>query len=188
MNLHISNKSVRPITLAVALMTVCAAVSAGNSLSAVGESSLKFEATGPAGLKINGESTGIRASEADGKLKFTAPTTQFHTGIGLRDKHLREAIESEKHPDTTLVVDRSAIKLPEGTGTTSGKASGALTLHGVTRPTTFSYTITKKGDAFQVHGDLAVNIIEHQIKKPCYLGVCVGDVIKVTAELTVRGP
>jgi polyisoprenoid-binding protein YceI len=167
-------------------MAVCAAVQAGNSLSAVGESTVKFEASGPAGLKINGESTGIRVSEADGKVKLIAPTTQFHTGIGLRDKHLREAIEADKHPDTTLVVDKSAIKLPEG-GTSSGKATGTLTLHGVARPTTFSYTITKKGDAYQVHGDLSVNIIEHQIKKPCYLGVCVGEVIKVTADLTVHG-
>src|SRR5262245_13747357 len=188
MNLRISNRRVGPITLALAISTVCAAVTAGSAVSAVGESALKFEATGPAGLKINGESSGIRAAEADGKWRFTAPTTQFHTGIGLRDKHLREAIDSEKHPDTTLVVDKSAIKLPDGAAPTSGKATGSLTLHGVTRPTSFAYTITKKGDAYQVHGDLSVNIVEHSIKKPCYLGVCVNEVIKVTADLTVRGP
>lgn len=174
------------ICSAAVLLTVGVAAYAGNSLSAVGESAVKFEASGPAGLKINGEASGIQASEADGKLKFTAPTTQFHTGIGLRDKHLREAIESEKHPATTLTVDKSAIKIPEA-GSASGKATGSLTLHGVTRPTPFSYTVTKKGDAYQVHGELSVNILEHQIKKPCYLGVCVGEVVKVSVDLTVHG-
>jgi len=51
----------------------------------------------------------------------------------------------------------------------------------------YTVQITKSGDEYRVHGDLDVNILDYQIKKPCYLGVCVGDVIKVTADLTVHG-
>ena len=169
----------------LAFVLVASAVYAATS-PVVQQSAVKFEAAGPAGLKINGESSGVKASEADGKIKLTAPTTEFHTGIGLRDKHLREAIEGDKYPAATLLVEKSAIKLPES-GAASGNASGALTLHGVTKTAPFKYTITKKGDSYQVHAEFSVTLQDYEIKKPCYLGVCVGDVVKVEADLTVLG-
>ncbi|HVW24755.1 MAG TPA: YceI family protein [Polyangiaceae bacterium] len=159
---------------------------AGGAVPVVQDSAIKFEAAGPAGLKINGEEGGVKASEADGKLKLVAPTTQFHTGIGLRDKHLKDAIEADKHPEATLLVDKSAIKFPES-GSSSGTASGSLTFHGVTRSAPFTYTITKKGAGYQVHGEFTVNLNDYQVKKPCYLGVCVGDTVKVSADLSVSG-
>jgi polyisoprenoid-binding protein YceI len=180
------NRRFQLAQLGAALVLVTGFVRATTATPVVQESAVKFEAAGPAGLKINGESGGLRASEADGKITLVVPTTQFHTGIGLRDKHLREAIEAEKHPDATLVVDKSAIKLPEA-GAASGTASGALTLHGVTRTAPFNYTITKKGDAYRVHAEFSVTLADYQIKKPCYLGVCVGDVVKVSTDLTVVG-
>jgi polyisoprenoid-binding protein YceI len=159
---------------------------AGSAAPVVQTSAVKFEAAGPAGLKINGEESGVKASEADGKLKLVAPTTQFQTGIGLRDKHLKEAIEADKHPEATLIVDKSAIKFPDS-GSASGTASGSLTFHGVTRSAPFTYTITKKGAGYQVHGEFSVNLNDYQVKKPCYLGVCVGDTVKISADLTVGG-
>ena len=173
--------------LAIALVSAGGAAVAGAAAPVVQASTLKFEAVGPAGLKINGESGGLRASEVDGKVTLTAPMTDFHTGIGLRDKHLRNALEAEKHKDATLVVDRSAIKLPQAGGSASGAASGSLTLHGVTKPAKFTYTITKSGEGYKVHAEFQVNIQDYQIKKPCYLGVCVEDVVKIAADMTVSG-
>jgi polyisoprenoid-binding protein YceI len=178
-------KRLGSVFLVFGVLGIPLGVSAAGSLGTVSDSTVKFEAAGPAGLKINGESGGVHATEADGKIKLTAPTTQFHTGIGLRDKHLREAIDAEKHPEATLIVEKSAIKFPDS-GNASGTASGALTFHGVTHPTAFTYVITKKGDAYQVHGEFSVKMEDYQIKKPCYLGVCVGDVVKVLADLTVH--
>ena len=175
-----------PTHLAITLLSAGAGA-AGSPAPVVQSSTVKFEAVGPAGLKINGESGGIRASETSGKVTLTAPMTEFHTGIGLRDKHLRNALEADKHKDATLVVDRSAIKLPQGGESASGAASGALTLHGVTKPAKFTYTITKSGDGYKVHAEFQVNIQDYQIKKPCYLGVCVEDVVKIAADMTVSG-
>ena len=181
-----TNRSFLFIATTTALGALTVSGNAGTSAPVVRESAVKFEAAGPAGLKINGESSGIRASEADGKVTLIAPTTQFRTGIGLRDKHLKEAIEADKHPDATLVIEKSAIKLPES-GSSTGTATGALTLHGVTKSAPFTYTITRKGDTFQVHAELSVTLADYHIKKPCYLGVCVGDVVKVATDLTVLG-
>ncbi len=62
----------------LASVLVASAVYAATS-PVVQQSAVKFEAAGPAGLKINGESSGVKATEADGKIKLTAPTTEFHT-------------------------------------------------------------------------------------------------------------
>src|SRR5262245_1539807 len=107
-------KQRRVVVLGFAVSVVASGVSASAGLTSSGESNVKFEAQGPAGMKINGVSSGVRATEGDGKVKIVAPTTEFHTGIGLRDKHLKDYLESEKHPQATLVVDRSKIALPSG--------------------------------------------------------------------------
>lgn len=162
------------------------AASASAALSSAGESTVKFEAQGPAGMKINGVSGGIHAIEADGKIKIVAPTTEFRTGIGLRDKHTREYLEAEAHPQATLVIDRAKIALPAGSPST-GTLTGDLTLHGVTHPAAVSYRIAKAGADYQVHGTLDVKIADYKIKKPCYLGVCVGDDVKIVADFGVHG-
>ncbi len=169
-------------------ITACAAVvgaSASASVVSTGESTVTFEAQGPAGMKINGTSNGVRATESDGKVKVVTPTTGFHTGIGLRDKHLREYLESEKHPEAALVVERSKIPLPPG-GASSGTVTADLTIHGVTHPVQVSYRITRSGTDYRVHGTLDVNINDFKIKKPCYLGVCVGDAVKIAADFGVH--
>jgi hypothetical protein len=48
------------------------------------------------------------------------------------------------------------------------------------------YRITGSASGYQVHGDVAVNISEFGIKKPCYLGVCVGDAVKISADFSVH--
>lgn len=176
----------RVVVLGISAWTVTSVVSASAGLSTAGESTVKFEAQGPAGMKINGTSGGVSATEADGKIKIVAPTTGFQTGIGLRDKHLREYLESDKMPEAVLVVDRTKITLPADAATT-GSVTADLTLHGVTRPTKVGYRIVKSPSGYQVHGSIDVSINDFKIKKPCYLGVCVGDQVKIGADFAVHG-
>jgi polyisoprenoid-binding protein YceI len=175
------------VLLTAAMIALSGAAAAAGPVAAVGPSTLSFEATGPAGLKINGESGGLQATEEGGKYVVVAPTTDFKTGIGLRDKHLRKALDADAHPRAKLEVDKSAIKLP-ASGSSKGKASGDLTLHGVKKPTTFNYEIKKDGDNYQIVGDFQVNIHDYNLEKPCYLGVCVEELVKVSVKMTVHGP
>lgn len=177
----------RPVMiLGLSALTVASVVSASAGFSSTGESTVTFDAQGPAGMKISGASGGVRATEADGKIKIVAPTTGFHTGIGLRDKHLRDYLECDKMPEAVLVVDRTKITLPTDAAAT-GTVTADLTLHGVTRPTKVGYRITKSPSGYQVHGSFDVSINDFKIKKPCYLGVCVGDQVKIGADFAVRG-
>jgi polyisoprenoid-binding protein YceI len=160
----------RVVILGISAWAMTSVVRASAGLSSAGDSTVKFEAQGPAGMKINGTSGGVRAAEADGKIKIVAPTTGFQTGIGLRDKHLRDYLESDKMPEAVLVVDRTKITLPTDAATT-GSVTADLSLHGVTRPTKVGYRITRGPNGYQVHGSIT-SASDFKIKKPCYLGVC----------------
>lgn len=178
-------KQRRVVILGFAACVVASGVNASAGLSSKGESTIKFEAQGPAGMKINGSSGGVRATEADGKIKIVASTKGFRTGIDLRDKHLRDYLEAEKHPEAKLVVDRAKITLPSG-APADGAVTAELTIHGVTHPVQVNYRITNGAGGYQVHGTVGVSIAEFGIKKPCYLGVCVGDAVKIFADFSVH--
>jgi len=171
---------------------LCGVFAAGGealgAMTIVGDGSVGFHAEGPAGLKIRGTSSGIRTSESQGKVTIVAPTTDFKTGIGLRDRHLKEYLESETHPTAELVVDRAQITLPSGGAPASGSLTAPLTLHGVTKPVRVDYRITPAGGQLKVHGDIDLKIQDFGIKKPCYLGVCVGDQVHVDADFAVSAP
>jgi polyisoprenoid-binding protein YceI len=64
--------------------------------------------------------------------------------------------------------------------------TGQFTLHGVTKPAKVSYRVTRKGESYAVQGDFTVDLQNFQIKKPCYLGVCVENEVKVSAEFVVH--
>lgn len=176
-------RSIRFFSLASLLLA--GATSAIASVSTVGASTVTFEAVGPAGLKINGSGGGLEAVEAADEITLSAPTTELHTGIGLRDRHLRDYLEVDKHREAVLVVARSKIAFPP-----SGKAAGSVpavfTLHGVAKPVTVAYTLTRSGSGYRVEGTFDVNILDHGIKKPCYLGVCVKDIVKVAASFEIK--
>jgi polyisoprenoid-binding protein YceI len=174
------------LTSALAALTV-ALTAAADGYDVVGKPDLTFTAVGPGGLKINGTTVDLKTMDDGTSVVFKASLKDIKTGIGLRDKHLRDYLECDRYPDATLVVDRAKISMPKGAGPASGTVDGALTLHGVTHPARVSYRIAPEGSGFHVGGDLDVNILDYGIKKPCYLGVCTGDHVKVTADFTVQG-
>ena len=70
-------------------------------------------AHGPAGLLIEGKSTAVSLEDEPSALLFKVPLAPIDTGIGLRNRHLRESLEVDKFPDATLRVIRSDLKFPK---------------------------------------------------------------------------
>lgn len=170
---------------ALALFTVALAAAA-DTYDVVGTPDLAFTAVGPGGLKINGTSDSMKAFEDQGKLVFKVNLTNIKTGIGLRDNHTKKYLGTDQWPDASLTVDKSAVKIPEDGKKSSGSAPGKFRLHGVTRDVKVAYTVEKHGSDFAVEGHFGVNIIDHKIEKPCYLGVCVDDNVKVDAKFKLK--
>lgn len=168
----------------VSLLTIAATAQA--ALTAIGSSRVEFRAVGPGGLKIDGKGSGIKASESGGALKVTAPLTNLKTGISLRDKHLKKALNVKKHPTARLAVKRSALDFPADTKTTTAAATGQFTLNGVTKPVKFDYKAKRTGSDYHVQGRMEIDITDFKIEKPCYLGVCVDKDVKVKVQFKLR--
>lgn len=140
--------------------------------------SVKFQVGGPAGLKIDGTSKDLTISDDGSKIVLKAAVTNLDTGMGLRNKHLKKYIGAEEWPAASLEVDKAALKIP-GEGTATGK----FRLHGVTKDKSFKYKVKRgAGGTLEVSGNFEVDITEHNIEKPCYLGVCTDTKVKVSAS------
>lgn len=175
---------IAPLLPALVALTVAFSADAGGKyrMHDKEKPAVKFSVGGPAGLKIDGTSKELTVSDDGSKILLKASVTNLDTGMGLRNKHLKKYIGAEQFPAASLEVDKSSIKIPEK-GASEGSATGKFRLHGVTKDKTFKYKV-KRGDggALEVSGSFEVDITEHNIEKPCYLGVCTDTKVKVTAS------
>lgn len=162
------------------------ALTASAALETAGNPEVQFMALGPAGMKINGTSSQLSATEKDGKLLFTAPLTNLKTGIGLRDKHLKGYLHVDSHPNAKLSVDRTKLKLPAEGASVEGGATGEFTLNGVTKPLRFKYSAKRAGSDYVVSATTEVNIKDYNIEQPCYLGVCVDPNVKLKTSFKLH--
>ena len=164
---------------ALVLSTVAFAADAGGKcrINDKEKPAVKFVVGGPAGLKIDGTTKDLTVDDDGSKIVLKVAVTNLDTGMGLRNKHLKKYLGAEQWPAASLTVDKSAIKMP-GEGT----ATGQFRLHGVTKEKSFKYKVKRDGANLEVSGSFDVDITEHGIEKPCYLGVCTDTKVKVTAN------
>jgi polyisoprenoid-binding protein YceI len=166
------------------------------SISAVGHAALSsptetkvgFLASGPAGLKIEGTTPDLTVADANGNLQLTVPLANLSTGIGLRDKHMKEKyLEVPKFPSAVLTVARGALKLPANGEQVELDVPGTLQLHGTTKPVTVHYDAKADAAGFAAHGKFHINMNDYGIQVPTYLGVTVKPDVDVTASFRVAG-
>lgn len=166
---------------AIVLSFVALAFAAGAQAETLTNAEVSWHASGNAGLvNIDGKGGKVVASAltvADGKASGTVEvsTTDFKTGIDLRDKHAANYLGADKHPTAKLELDPAAI------GATNADWTGKLTLNGATHAVAGKARL--EGDKLWAQFD--VDRKDYGIEKPTYLGVGVEDVIKVTVKATV---
>src|ERR1044071_5819660 len=125
----------RILSVLAVLFSVCtfsAIASADLTNLEAGSFRIEGSAKPKIGPKLNFDGKGSVTGEQKGdKIVFKADLKR-KLDMGERTKHAKEDFECDKHPDATLVVDKSAIKMPDDQKEASGDVSGQLTLHGVT--------------------------------------------------------
>lgn len=163
------------------------ALAAQAEFVSAGDVEVKFQAKGPAGLKIDGDGSSLTATEKDGNIEFVASLEGLKTGIDMRDDHLKKALGVDKgHKQAKLVVSRSALKLPEDKQEVEGKVTGKFFLHGKEKSVPVTYKVHRTGSDYHVQGRTEINIEDYGIEKPCYLGVCVDPNVKIKAKIKLR--
>jgi len=131
---------------------------------------------------MSGDVTPVTGGTVKGTL--AVDLMKLETGIGLRDRHLRNNyLEVQKGPDFAVakLVNLKLERLP-GKGT----LRGLLTLHGQQREVSGVADITPQGAGYRVEASFPVKISEFQIPEPTYLGVGVKDEITIRVKLNAE--
>lgn len=156
------------------------------TLETIGASEVRFTASGPAGFAINGKSDSLSGRQQGERLVFTASLTGLKTGLDLRDKHLRDYLETDKFPAAKLAVDMSQIEAPGDKGKVLAKRSVDMTMHGVTKPVQVKYEAKRAGSDLYIEGQTQIDIRDFNVKVPCFAGVCVRPEVQISVKFKMR--
>jgi len=172
---------------ATALAILLVSVGADAALTKTGDASVKFHAKGSAGMKFDGTTSELSVSDNGKVVRVTVPLGKLETGIALRDKHMKEkTLEVEKFPNATFAVVRGDLKFPEKGKSTDGEVSGTFNLHGVGKAMKAKYTAKLDGDLYTVTASFKVDIKNHDIEQPNYLGVKVNTEVDVDVTFQLK--
>jgi polyisoprenoid-binding protein YceI len=176
----------RPVLSLAVLGAALVSVPADAAIGKARDAAVSFFASGPAGLKIEGKTSELSVSEQGGKVRFVVPLANIDTGIGLRNKHMREKyLEVGKYPNAELQIDRAALKIPADGGEVSGSAPGTMTIHGQSKPVTVTYKDKRSGTAHAFEGSVQLDVRQFGIDIPSYAGVTVKPLVDVVVRAKV---
>lgn len=159
------------------------------------EGSVKFLAKGrPSAIRIQGTGKPIQGSAqikgVEVRGNFEVSVESLDTGIGLRTSHMKDKyLEAGKFPKAVFRLTEMKLPsplTPNGYSVEEVPFSGQLTLHGIQHLVSGKASIeTREGKVTtQVH--FPVNLSDHGITIPAYLGITVNDVVEVDASFATQ--
>ena len=134
----------------------------------------------------------------------TVDLKSLDTGLGLRNDHMREVLETEKFPKATFRMKSLRSKELVANEPVKGEVTGEFTLHGITRTLTAPVTMVylpesalseadkkkgyRKGDWVSVMTQFGLELSDYGVKLPeGVLGVKVSDHVDVELQGMARG-
>jgi polyisoprenoid-binding protein YceI len=112
---------------------------------------------------------------------LTVDLQTLETGIGLRDRHLKDNyLEVAKGPEYAEARLQD-IRVERLDGKTTFR--GLLTLHGQQREVTGTAQIKPDGNGYRMQASFPIKVSDFQIPEPTYLGVGVADEVTVRVNL-----
>ncbi len=150
----------------------------------------------PSALKINGKGSGptgtLELRKAGDDLivsgEAVVDLSSLDTGIGLRDRHMKETyLETGKFKTARLLLKDA--KVPRSSLERGGevKVPALLDLHGQLKPIEIAMTLSKKEDAIVSASKFKIKLSEFAINIPKYAGITVADEVEVRTETEVSG-
>lgn len=130
--------------------------------------------------------TGSDAANATGTVEFRV--RDMHTGIGLRDTHMRNAMRADSF--STVRFELVGF-VPEATrgDTATGVFQGHLTIHGVTQTIRAPGWVLARGGTSEISATFPLNMREYGIDPPSrFLGAVKVDPVTTIGVRLVFGP
>ncbi|MEQ1666481.1 MAG: YceI family protein [Bdellovibrionales bacterium] len=143
----------------------------------------------PAMIKIRGTneslSSKIELSDKTASGSFTLNLKDLNTGIGLRDKHMKEKyLEVDKYPDAILTFKNFSLAAPNSEA--DQNITGTLKMHGVEKPVSVHANVktAANGTQFEGKSEFTVKLSDFNISIPSYMGIKVADQVELTVEFS----
>lgn len=133
----------------------------------------------------NSKSTSIfNASTND--IAFSIPIKEFQFEKSLMQEHFNEKyLESDKFPKSTFQGKITGYDA-KATGVQNAKATGKLTIHGVTKDVEIPGTIEKQGDKLILKSRFKVRVADYKIEIPSLVFQNIAEVVEVTIDFTYK--
>jgi polyisoprenoid-binding protein YceI len=123
---------------------------------------------------------------ANGDIVFSIPISEFQFEKSLMQEHFNEKyMESDKYPKATFQGKIPDFKI-DAQGPQQAKATGKLTIHGVTRDVEIPGTIEKQGDKLLVKTKFMVKLEDYKIAIPQLLWQNIAEQVEVTGEFQYK--
>lgn len=132
---------------------------------------------------IHGEYSGTDLANVRGVLELRV--ADMHTGIGLRDTHMRNAMRADSFP--TIRFELMGVDPGGARGDTiSVVFQGHLTIHGVTHPVHVPGAVVLRQSGVDVTASIPIDMREYGIEPPTrfFGAIRVAPVTNVTANLS----
>lgn len=143
----------------------------------------EFTSSLPA-ITFTGESDHLvgRIDLAENVVDFYLDLTTLETGIGKRDKDMRETLETEEYPfaefygslETPIDIDRHEAQ--------PVTVAGEFTVHGVTRQVRIDGSITPSEDGLRVEAEWQLDLNDYDIEPPSLLIIKVDEVQQIRID------
>jgi polyisoprenoid-binding protein YceI len=174
------------LVASIIAVTLSIAAIASARLTKAGAATAAFKVGGPAGMNIEGRTSTVSVSEEGNTVAIVVALPTLTTGIGLRDKHMKDDLEVERYPTAELRVARSALRVPPPGAEVSGDARGSMRLHGQAKDVSFHYSAKRDGNLITVHGTARIDMTEFGIKAPTYLGLGIKREVDLTTDFVAK--
>ena len=132
---------------------------------------------------VSGEVTVASGAQEPLKGELSVDLQKLQTGIGLRDRHMKDNYLEVKKGDEFAAARLQDIRVESLEGKTSFK--GMLTLHGEQREVSGTANIKQNGEGYRVEANFPIRYADFGIPDATYLGVGVKDQVQVRVNFTV---
>ncbi len=162
------------------------------SLSGLGQkyqtekSSITFFSSAPIeDIEAVNESAASRYDFATNEIAISIPINKFKFEKALMEEHFNEKyLESDKYPKAVFV---GHLEPTLGKGqATRAKATGKLTIHGVTKEVVIQGDITWVGEMLIMKSSFVIKLEDYKIKIPKLMWQNIAEEVEVKAEFTFK--
>jgi len=127
----------------------------------------------------DGDSLTAESNYDGSELYFEVPLVTLRTGIGLRDRHMRENyLETDEHPYASYKGVIAGVE-PDSAGGWIVHSEGELSIHGTTRNMQLDCRVTPHPGGFRVTSAFSVKLPDYQIEVPSLMFMKISEVIQL---------